>query len=279
MSLTPMVVASGLMIVSGSAHAIVNAIVKSGRDKMASRAITDGSGALLMLPAILLVPLPTGAWGWLAASAFIHAIYLYALIRAYQVADFSAAYPVLRGTAPLLTAIATIGLLGEGGSFAEICGIALIGGSMFVLAFGRHITREALGWSLLTGATIACYTVIDAQGVRAAPSPQSYIAWLFVIMGSVVVTMFGIASRGAIFVMARTDWKPGAIAGLLSIVTYGLALFALSLGPTAPLAALRESGMLTALAIAIFVLGERVTVQRAIAVVAILGGVVAIIAG
>jgi drug/metabolite transporter (DMT)-like permease len=150
---------------------------------------------------------------------------------------------------------------------------------MFVLAFGRHITREALGWSLLTGATIACYTVIDAQGVRTAPSPQSYIAWLFVIMGSVVVTMFGIASRGAIFVMARTDWKPGAIAGLLSIVTYGLALFALSLGPTAPLAALRESGMLTALAIAIFVLGERVTVQRAIAVVAILCGVVAIIAG
>jgi drug/metabolite transporter (DMT)-like permease len=75
------------------------------------------------------------------------------------------------------------------------------------------------------------------------------------------------------------EWKPGAIAGLLSIVTYGLALFALSLGPTAPLAALRESGMLAALAIAIFVLGERVTPQRAIAVIAILGGVVAIIAG
>jgi drug/metabolite transporter (DMT)-like permease len=267
------------MLASGSAHAIVNAIVKSGRDKMGGRAITDGSSALLMLPALLLVPSPAGAWGWLAASALIHGVYLYALIRAYQVADFSAAYPVLRGTAPLLTAIVTIGLLGEGGSLLEIAGIGLIGGAMFVLAFGRHIARDALGWSLLTGATIACYTVVDAQGVRAAPSPLSYIAWLFVVMGSVVVAMFGLVSRGAIFGMVRDTWKPGAVAGLLSILTYGLALFALSLGPTAPLAALRESGMLTALAIAIFVFGERVTVQRGLAVVAILGGVVAIIAG
>lgn len=274
-----MLIASVLMLVSGSAHAIVNAIVKSGRDKMASRAITDGSSALLMLPAILLVPWPTGAWGWLVASALIHGVYLYALIRAYQIADFSAAYPVLRGTAPLLTAVVTIGLLGEGGSAAEIFGIALIGGSMFVLAFGRHIARNALGWSLLTGAMIACYTVVDAHGVRAAPSPLSYIVWLFVVMGGAVVVIFGIASRRKIFVVAGIPWRAGVCAGLLSIVTYGLALFAFSLGPTAPLAALRESGMVTALGIAIFVMGERVTIQRAIAVAAILGGVIAIIVG
>src|SRR3546814_12165727 len=79
---------------SGSIHAIVNAIVKGGRDKMAGRALTDGSSAIILLPATLFVPWPTGAWGWLAASAVLHAFYLFALIRAYQVGDLSAVYPV-----------------------------------------------------------------------------------------------------------------------------------------------------------------------------------------
>src|SRR3546814_4547878 len=69
------------------------------------------------------------------------------------------------------------------------------------------------------------------------------MVWGFVTMGGVVVAMFGIASRGAIFASAARQWKPGVIAGALSIVTYGMALWAFSLGPTAPLAALRETGM------------------------------------
>ena len=117
-----------MMIASGSIHAVVNAIVKGGKDKMAARAITDGSSAIILLPATLFVALPTGAWGWLAASAAIHALYLYALIRAYQVADFSATYPVLRGTAPLVTALVTLGVLRQPANAAQIGGIALIGG-------------------------------------------------------------------------------------------------------------------------------------------------------
>ncbi len=270
--------AAAMMIASGSIHAIVNAIVKGGRDKMAARAFTDAASAAILLPATLLVALPHGAWGWLAASAIGHAVYLYALIRAYQVADLTAAYPVLRGTAPVVTAIATIGWLGDPATVAQVVGIALIAGAMLVLVVGRHIDRAALGWSLLTGVTIAVYTVIDAHGVRAAPTPASYIVWLFVLMGAVVLAMFGAASRGAIFRQVRTGWRPGAIAGALSIVTYGLALCAFALGPTAPLAALRETGMVTALLIGIFALGERVTGRRVLAVLGILSGAALIVA-
>src|SRR3546814_11915913 len=99
---------------------------------------------------------------------------------------------------------------------------------------GRPVAANALGGALLTGVFIASYAVIDAHGVRAAPTPASYIVWVFVTMGGVVVAMFGIASRGAIFASAARQWKPGVIAGALSIVTYGMALWAFSLGPTAP---------------------------------------------
>ena len=271
-AMTLFALASAMMIASGSIHAVVNAIVKGGRDKMSARAVTDASSAIILLPATLFVPLPYGSWGWLAASAAMHAVYLYALIRAYAVADLSAAYPVLRGTAPMLTALIAIGFLGEQASAIEIVGIALIGAAMFALVVGKHLGHSALGWSLLTGVTIAGYTVIDAQGVRAVADPASYIVWLFVLMGAVVVAMFAIVSRGALFAAAARQWRPGVVAGALSIVTYGIALLALSVGPTAPLAALRETGMVTALAISILFLGERVTWRRGAAVLGILGG-------
>jgi len=69
----------------------------------------------------------------------IHCFYLYALIRAYRIADLSAAYPVLRGTAPLITALVTLGFLRESATISQIAGIALIGAAMFVMIAGRHI--------------------------------------------------------------------------------------------------------------------------------------------
>ena len=268
-----------LMIASGSIHAVVNAIVKGGRDKAAGRAVTDGTSAIILLPFILLVPLPHGAWLWLTASAVIHGFYLYALIRAYRIADLSAAYPVLRGTAPLITALVTLGFLRESATISQIAGIALIGAAMFVMVAGRHLGREALGWSLATGVCVAGYTVVDAIGVRAAPSPTSYIVWVFVVMGAVVVAMFGTLSRGAMFAAARAQWRPGVIAGMLSILTYGMALTAFSLGPTAPLAALRETGMVTVLLISILFLKERATTGRVVGVFGILGGAALILSG
>jgi len=269
---SPEFLAPAMMIASGSIHAVVNAILKGGKDKMTGRAIIDGSSALILLPATLLVPLPAGAWGWLGLSAAIHCLYLYAVVRAFETSDFSAAYPVMRGVAPMLTAALAILVFGEHVSTREIIGIALIGGAVAMLVIGRHLGRAGLGWALLTAAMIGCYTMADAHGVRAAPRPVSYIVWSFVLSGGAIVTMFGLASRGRIFVAALGQWKAGVTAGALSIVTYGLALNAFALGAIAPLAALRETGMVTALAIAIFFLGERVTLMRALSVFGILGG-------
>jgi drug/metabolite transporter (DMT)-like permease len=270
--MTPAVLAPLLMIASGSIHAVVNAIIKGGKSKMASRAATDGSSAVILLPAVFLVPWPAGAWGWLAASAMVHLLYLYAMIRTYEAADFSAAYPAMRGTAPLLTAILSVGLFGEHLAVPVAAGIALIGGALFVLVFHRHLDRSALGWAVTTGSMTALYTIADAHGVRAAPSPFSYIVWDFVLIGIESVAIFAVATKGRVFADMRSSWRPCVVAGALSIVTYGFALYALSLGPTAPLAALRETGMVTALIIAVVFLNERVTASRVGAILGIIAG-------
>ncbi|MEN3745604.1 DMT family transporter [Sphingomonas sp. HF-S3] len=264
--------APAMMIASGSIHAVVNAILKSGRDKMTARSVIDGSSAILLLPALFFVPLPHGAWHWLGASALIHCIYLYALVRAFEASDMSAAYPILRGVAPLITAAVTVGVLGESASIGDLLGTALIGFAVLMMVAGKHIQAAGLGWSLATAAMIAAYTIVDAAGVRAAPTPTSYIVWLFVIAGIAVVSFFAVISRGAILQTARGQWRAGVIAGALSIVTYGLAMHAYALGPTAPLAALRETGMITALLISLFVLKERVGWLRAASVLGVMAG-------
>ena len=253
--------AAAMMIASGSLHAVVNAVIKSGKNKMAGRATIDGTAALILLPGLLVVPLPHGAWGWLVASTAIHALYLLAVVRTYELADFSAAYPIMRGLAPPMTAIVSLALLHERASAIQIAGIAIVAGGILILSIGRHLSRQALGWAAICGGCTA-----------AAPTVASFIVWDFVLMGPMIVAQFAVMTRGAVFADMRRQWGPGAIAGALSIGTYGLALAAFARGPTAPLAALRETGMVTALLIGVFWLREPVTAHRIAAIGAILCG-------
>lgn len=265
------------MLVSGLAHAIVNAILKSGKDKMSGRALIDGFSALLIAPAALFVPLPQGAWGWLAASWLVHCFYLITLIKAFEQADMSVAYPVSRGLAPGLAAAGAVCFFGEPISAGVLLGIALISVGVMAVGLSHAVNRSALVWAGLTGVSIAGYTVIDAQGVRAAPSAASYIVWTFLMLGLGIGTGFALWRRHRFVEAIAGQWKPGLAAGALSIFTYGLALLALRLGATPRLAALRETSILFGTVLAVVFLKERLTPYRAAGVLAIALGAVALI--
>lgn len=258
----PSQIAAVMIVASGAIHAVVNAILKSGGDKMASRALIDGFSAVLVAPAVLFLPLPHGAWGWLAASWAIHLVYLICLVKAFERGDMTASYPVMRGTAPALAALVAVCVFGEAIDWVTALGVGLVSTGVLVTGLSRSLDARSLGWSLATGATIAAYTVVDAQGVRAAPSAASYIAWVFLTLGFGIGGLFALW-RGPVFVAAaRSQWKAGLVAGGLSILTYGLALWAYRLGDTPTLAALRETSILFAMAIGVFALREQATAWR-----------------
>ena len=264
--------ASILILVSGFAHAVVNAILKAGNDKMSGRALIDGFSALLLAPAAFIVPLPANAWSWLIASTAVHGLYLLALIKSFEQSDMTVAYPIARGLAPMLAAAGAVAIFHEGISIPVIIGIASIALGVMFIGVSHKMQRSALLWAALTGMCIAAYTVIDAQGVRAAPTALSYIVWTFLLLGGTLSTVFALWRGKAFFVSAVGQWKPGLLAGVLSIVSYGFALFAFRLGATPRLAALRETSILFGTAIAVIYLKERLTRLR-------LGGVLAIAAG
>lgn len=254
--------ASLLMLASGAIHATVNAVVKAGGDKMSSRALVDGSSALLVLPLAVFVPFPHAALGWLLASTVIHLVYLICLVKAFEVADMSAVYPIMRGSAPMIAALVAVLVFTEPISWAVAGGIGLVCVGTIAVAWWHSPGLKALSWALATGAMVALYTVVDAQGVRAAPSVPSYFAWVFLALGGSIALAFALW-RGPVFLAtARDQWKPGVIAGALSLVSYGLALWAYRLGDVPRLAALRETSILFGVAIAIIFLKERVRPAR-----------------
>jgi len=246
-----------LMLVSGCSHAIVNAILKAGKDKMSGRALLDGFSALLVAPAVFFVPLPSHAWGWLLASFVIHLVYLVSLVKAFERLDMTVAYPIARGLAPMLAAIGAVLFFDEPITLAISFGILLISTGVAAIGLRRNLDHKALGWAVLTGLSIALYTVIDAQGVRAAPTAASYIVWTFVFLGFGIGTIFALWRGKTFWKSAAQQWRPGLSAGALSIVSYGLALLAFRWGTIPQLAALRETSILFAAGIAVFFLKER----------------------
>lgn len=271
--------ASLLILVSGLAHAIVNAILKAGRDKMSGRALIDGFSALIVAPAAFVVPLPSHAWGWLAASWLTHMLYLLTLIKSFEQSDMSVAYPIARGLAPMMAAAGAVLVFGERITPLVASGIALITIGVVFIGASHAVNRRALLWAAMTGFLIALYTVIDAQGVRAAPAAASYIVWTFLMLGGGIATLFALWRGHAFMACAARQWKPGAAAGALSILTYGLALLAFRLGATPRLAALRESSILFGAVIAVAFLKERLGRARAMGIGAIAAGAVALVAG
>jgi drug/metabolite transporter (DMT)-like permease len=276
--MSPTLAASLMILTSGLAHAVVNAILKAGKDKMSSRALIDGFSALIMLPVAFFTPLPHGAWLWLAGSFATHLVYLVCLINAFERADMTVAYPIARGVAPAIASAVAVGVFHEAITIWVAIGVGLVSIGVMTVGMGRKADPKAVGWASATGVTIAIYTVLDAQGVRAAPTALSYIVWVYLFLGGGIGVMFALWRGAAFYVSARSEWKPGLIAGALSIVTYGLALFAFRLGATPRLAALRETSILFATVIAVVFLKERLTLGRLAGVLVIAAGAVTLLA-
>lgn len=273
-----MTLALGLILLSAVVHAVVNVLTKRADDKYAMRLLIGVFSALIVTPALFFLPLPHGVAIWfLIGTAFVHSIYELLLVKSYESADFSAVYPVARGTGPLFTTLGSIVLLHEHAPLIELTGIAFVCSGVIAIGWSHRASDGALAglmYALGTGLTIGCYTLIDASGVRSVAVPFTYVLWFFVAHGaSVLVTAPGIRGM-AVVREARRQWKLGVGVAALSIVTYGSAMLAYRFGATAQLAALRETSVLFGTALAMSFLGEHMTLRRWIAAGVIAGGAI-----
>lgn len=249
--MTPTALAILLGLTSAVSLAAVNTVVKAGRDILMARVVLSVTSALLIFPAVFFVPLPTGpVWIALGLSLIAHGFYQFGLINALSRGDLSIVFPIMRGGAPILVAIAAAAFLGEALMLLEWAGLAVatLGTLGFVLkpgklASGLDVPKSALIFAALTAVGIAAYSVLDARGVRMAESPFTYIVWLFVLDG-VQLGIAGAVLRGpTLLIDARRIWRYGVVAALGSMLSFGVLLYAMDLTEVARVSALRESAV------------------------------------
>jgi drug/metabolite transporter (DMT)-like permease len=269
-----------LLVLGGAAsHAAWNVIVKAAPDQRAEVILVAIAAALVAGLALPFLPLPSGAWPYLIASVLIQFLYFQLLGMVYRHGELSYAYPLMRGTAPLLTALIGTLLVGEHLAPGAWLGVILLCSGVFLLG-ADHWRSGRFGWRVtvygqLNALAIASYTIVDGIGIRLSGAPASYIAWLFFLNGFPLVAQAAVSAPRRILLYARERWRTSLLCGVLMTASYGVALWAMTLAPMALVAALRETSVLFATLFAAAFLKERFGPARYAAVVLVTAGAIA----
>jgi drug/metabolite transporter (DMT)-like permease len=254
----------GLSLSAAVLHAIWNALLRSGGDRLWSITVMSFAATAAAVPAALLLPAPSpGCWSYIAISAVLQVAYSIFLAYAYRHGELGQVYPVIRGSVPLLVTLGGFLLASQGLSGAGLLGVFMVSAGITSLAFGKdRISTKGLLLASATALCVACYVVADGIGVRLAGNAQSYTAWIFLTYGA-LLPMASLLLRGQSTVDVRQGDTVKAMAGgVLSIVSYGATIAALSLGKLGPVSALRETSVVFSVLLGRLLLGEPLTRRR-----------------
>lgn len=282
-----------LALVLGAAllHAGWNALAKRARDPQAFLWWATCVGAVALLPFGLVQVAATGiarpAVPFMVATVVLHGFYFYALGRAYRTGAFSLVYPVARGLGVALVPGVALAVFDERLSVVGVLGIALVVCGVVALHFapghppvvGVSAARfgAASAWAVVTGLTIATYSLVDKAGV-AHLHPVVYMTVIGI--GCAVLLLPSRAGRGgALRREWRDNWRAILAAGVMTALGYTLVLFAFRLSKTGYVVAARELSIVFSAVIGSVWLHEGRLGPRLLGAAIILLGVVCVAAG
>jgi drug/metabolite transporter (DMT)-like permease len=243
--------ALGLVLAAAVLHAGWNALAKRGSDPLAFLALCSCVAAPVLLP--LAAPLlwrdgvPWRAIPFVLGTIALHVLYFYALGRAYSTGAYSIVYPIARGLGVALVPIGAYVLLDERLSPIGITGIACVVAGVVVLQRVGHAHAIATGatlgaatlWAVITGLTIAGYSLNDKAGVtRLHPVPYMFL--MEVGCGLLLFPATLLTRRQAVRREWAENWRTVIAVGAMSAGGYTLVLLAFRLSKTGYVVAARE---------------------------------------
>jgi drug/metabolite transporter (DMT)-like permease len=243
-----------LVLLAGLVHAIWNAMAKGIASQSTSFALMNVATAVVSWIAVPFIGLPrAAAWPFVLASTACHLGYELFLMGSYERANFSRAYPIARGAAPLLVSLGGLVFASEHLDAEGILGVFFVVVGVISLAYVRNssrLDRVGIYWALATGAAIAVYTVVDGIGVRRSHDTLRYAVVLFLLQSTLWLIAV-VIRRGWRWTDDRTTIIIGLLAGLMSLVAYTVVLYAQTRAPLGVVSALRETGVVWAAAIGV----------------------------
>ncbi|HUK93620.1 MAG TPA: EamA family transporter [Gaiellaceae bacterium] len=248
-------------------HALWNLFLARERDTEAAAAVAVSFIVLSMaLPAALTWRVEAAAVPYIVVSGTLELVYVVLLVAAYRRFELSVVYPVARGLAPVLVLVLTVIVAVSRPSAGEVAGVLAVAAGVFMVRGHLRGSLGGLGVGALIAAVIAGYTVADRYGIHHA-NAAPYL----------MLVMLGPAIAYPLFV-GRTRYArafdPATVAiGVAAACAYLLVLLALRLASAPAVAAVRETSVVIATALAAVVLKERVGPLRLAGAVLVAAGV------
>jgi drug/metabolite transporter (DMT)-like permease len=270
----------GFVLVAALLHASWNAMLHGNRDRFLSMTWMSIAIAAVSTFVVLFTPRPAyAAWPYIVASGLVHIFYNVTLVQSYRRNDLAQAYPIARGSSPLLVTLGAALFAHEAIGPLHIFGILMISGGIIAIALeGSRVSRAGALAALTTGATIAVYTVIDGIGVRLSDGQAlAYTAWMFLFYWLMPVLFVAMRGRAALWTPVRAApmaLGSSLVGGLVSIAAYGIVIWALQSGAMGAVSALRETSVVFAVLIGRMFLRETVSGKRWLACVVVAAGAV-----
>ena len=221
---------------------------------------------------------------FIVGTAVLHLVYFLMLQGGYRLGDLSLVYPLARGTGPMLSSAAAIVFFGERPTPIAIAGTLLVGMGIFLLAGNPAAlrsagARRAVGFAVLTGATIAAYTLWDKRAVSVLGIPPVLLDWGSNLGRTVLVAPVALARFDAVRAVWRAHRGEVILVALLTPMAYILVLTALVFTPVSYVAPAREISILVGTAMGARLLAEGDARRRMFAAGAMVLGVTALAVG
>ncbi len=233
---------------------------------------------MFAIPAALTWRIESEAWPYIIASAVLELVYFALLAAVYSRADYSFAYPIARGSAPVIVLLISVVALDVSIGVAAALGVlAVTAGVLLVRGVGSAAPDSlSLLLALAVGACIAGYTLVDDHGLEhAAALPYFELVALLAAVPYAAV----VAARGGGGALRRAATGRALAAGAGMFGAYALTLAALELAEAAPVAALRETSVVMAALAAVVLLRDREPGRRLAGAAVVVAGAAAIALG
>jgi uncharacterized membrane protein len=254
----------GLTLAAAVLHAMWNALLRSGHDRLWSITVMSFVTTAGAAPLALLLPAPLSAsWPYIGVSAALQVAYSVLLAFTYESGELSQVYPFIRGSVPILVSIGGFLVAGQRLSGSALLGIACVSTGILSLGFDKsRAEARTILLALATALFVASYVTTDGLGVRLAGNAQSYVAWIFLAYGALQPALFLLLRRRIVVNPRSRETLKAMLAGAASLVSYGAVVTALSLGKLGSVSALRETSVVFSALIGRILLHEAVTRRR-----------------
>lgn len=209
----------------------------------------------------------------LLASSVAEGLYLITLSASYERLDYTIAYPMARGSAPIFITIFAFVILGEQITSVGLAGILLVSVGVFVLHSRiTNLRRRDLLLPLASGVCIGVFSTVDKASLRYF-SPLALGILVFGGTALVVWPYLAVVHRTALWGEFRLSPLRAVLVALLSLGGYAFVLAAMARAPVSYVGAARQSSVIVAALLGWLVLREGFGARRLAAACAIFVGI------